>query len=107
MGFPCLCADPGGIYLKRVGILYRRVSQAKSLRVHLAVDCKLPTAFLVIRGVSPLPRATALDVFGAGLAIACFLNSSCKKNKTYQELMLACQRYLGCLLQVGRELPSI
>lgn len=43
----------------------------------LITECKVSlTAFLVLRGVS-LPRATAFDPFGAGLAIACFLNSSC------------------------------
>lgn len=66
--------------LKGNAALYR-VSQTRLLHVYLASLTASLTAFLVLRGVSPLPRATAFDVFGAGLAIACFLNSSCYRKK--------------------------
>lgn len=45
------------------------------------------TAFLVLRGVS-LPRATAFDPLGAGLAIACFLSSSCGFDKVNKSMQL-------------------
>ena len=49
-------------------------------RIGSRVPRRVLTAFLVLRGVSPLTRATEFDDFGAGLAIACFFNSSCSSN---------------------------